>query len=81
MQFTTKSNYRPISLLPIMSEKRSMRDNALLYDFQSGFRRSFSTETAKIRLDRLQKWSDNNKMTLSETKTKAGNVNGREKNE
>ena len=80
MQFTTKSNYRPISLLQ-MSEKRSMRDNALLYDFQSGFRRSFSTETAKIRLDRLQKWSDNNKMTLSETKTKAGNVNGREKNE
>ena len=30
-------------------------------------------------LDRLQKWSDNNKMTLSETKTKAVNVNGSRK--
>ena len=30
-------------------------------------------------LDRLQKWSDNNKMILSETRTKARNVNGSRK--
>ena len=55
-----KNNYRPISVLPLLSkifEKHVhqalysyMRNNNLLYTLQSGFRRSYSTETALIRL-------------------------------
>ena len=57
---TTKNNYCPISVLPLLSkifEKHVhqalysyMRNNNLLYTLQSGFRRSYSTETALIRL-------------------------------
>ena len=55
-----KNNYRPISVLPLVSnifEKHVhqalysyMRNNNLLYTLQSGFRRSYSTATALIRL-------------------------------
>lgn len=55
-----KNIYRPISVLPLLSkffEKHIhqalynyMRNNNLLYTLQSGFRRSYSTETALIRL-------------------------------
>ena len=55
-----KNNYRAISVLPLLSkifEKHVhqalysyMRNNNLLYTLQSGFRRSYSTETALIRL-------------------------------
>ena len=54
------SNYRPISVLPVVSKviKRHMHnslyaflmDNNLLYSRQSGFRRMYSTETALIKL-------------------------------
>ena len=53
-----KNNYRPISVLPLLSkifEKHVhqalysyMRNNNLLYTLQSGFRRSYLTETALI---------------------------------
>ena len=55
-----KNNYRPISVLPLLSklfEKHVhqalysyMKNNNLLYTLQSGFQRSYSTETALIRL-------------------------------
>ena len=55
-----KHNYRPISVLPILSKiyERHIYDslytylsvNNLLYGLQSGFRRSHSTESALIRL-------------------------------
>ena len=55
-----KNSYRLISVLPLLSktfEKHVhqalysyMRSNNLLYNFQSGFRRSHSTETALVRL-------------------------------
>ena len=55
-----KNNYRPISVLPLLSkifEKHVhqalysyMRNENLLYTLQSSFRRSYSTETALIRL-------------------------------
>ena len=55
-----KNNYRPISVLPLLSkifEKHVhqalysyMRNNNLLYTLQSGFRRSYSTKTTLIRL-------------------------------
>ena len=55
-----KNNYRPISVLPVLSkimEKRIcnnlckfLRENYLLHGYQSDFRKPFSTETASIRL-------------------------------
>ena len=55
-----KNNYRPISVLPLLSkifEKHVhqalysyMRNNNLLYSLQSGFRRSYSTKATLIRL-------------------------------
>ena len=55
-----KNNYRPITVLPILSkllEKHIcdhlcvfLEENALLHRFQSGFRKFHSTETALIRL-------------------------------
>ena len=54
------NNYRPISVLPVLSKllERHICDhlcdfltsNGILYKLQSGFRKSFSTETALIRL-------------------------------
>ena len=55
-----RNNYRPISVLPILSkllEKHIcdhlcdfLTSNGILYKLQSGFRKSFCTETALIRL-------------------------------
>ena len=54
------SNFRPISVLPVLSKvferhiatslRSHLKENNLLYGLQSGFRKSFSTETALIRL-------------------------------
>ena len=54
------NNYRPISVLPVLSKllERHICDhlcdfltsNGIFYKLQSGFRKSFSTETALIRL-------------------------------
>ena len=69
-----KNNYRPISVLPLLSkifEKHVhqalysyMRKNKLLYTLQSDFRRSYSTETALIRLtDQLLADMDNDQVS------------------
>ena len=69
-----KNNYLPISVLPLLSkifEKHVhqalysyMRKNNLLYTLQSGFRRSYSTETALIRLtDQLLSDVDNDQVS------------------
>ena len=68
------NNYRPISVLPILSkilEKHVasslsvfLRDNNLLYELQSAFRSGHSTETALIRLtDQILKNIDNDEVT------------------
>ena len=54
------SNFRPISVLPVLSKvferhiatllRSHLKENNLLCGLQSGFRKSFSTETALIRL-------------------------------
>ena len=53
-------NYRPVSLLCIISKilekavyvqiEKHLTDNNLLYDYQSGFRKSYSTDTCLINL-------------------------------
>ena len=53
-----KNNYRPISVLPVLSKiferhlhnslSTFLKDNNLLYSFQSAFRKHHSTETALI---------------------------------
>ena len=69
-----KNNYRPISVLPILSkvlEKHIceylvnfLKENDLFHPLQSGFRESHSTETALIRLvDQLLFNLDNDKAT------------------
>ena len=69
-----KNNYRPISVLPILSkvlEKHIcehlcdfLKENDLFHPLQSGFRKSYSTETALIRLvDQLLFNLDNDKVT------------------
>ena len=69
-----KANYRPISVLPVLSkilEKHiaqhlynHLKDNELLHRLQSGFRKSFSTETAFLRLvDQLFFDLDHNNVT------------------
>ena len=68
------NNYRPISVLPILSkilEKHVasslsvfLRDNNLLYELQSAFTSGHSTETALIRLtDQILKNMDNDEVT------------------
>ena len=68
------NNYRPISVLPILSkilEKHVasspsvfLRDNNLLYELQSAFSSGHSTDTALIRLtDRILKNMDNDEVT------------------
>ncbi|KAL9978815.1 hypothetical protein ACROYT_G016381 [Oculina patagonica] len=69
-----KNNYRPISVLPVLSkllEKhvcdhlcKFLNENGLLHSFQSGFRKRFSTETALIRLvDQILFDLDSDKVT------------------
>ena len=53
-------NYRPVSILCIVSKileravyeqiNKYLKDNKLLYEFQSGFRKSYSTDTCLINL-------------------------------
>merc|ERR1712240_505693 len=53
-------NYRPVSILPIISKimeravyvqmEKHLKDNNILYEFQSGFRTSYSTDTCLINL-------------------------------
>ena len=70
------NNYRPISVLPILSkilEKHVasslsvfLHNNNLLYELQSAFRSGHSTETALIRLtDQILKNMDNDEVTGS----------------
>ena len=69
-----RNNYRPISILPVLSkvvEKHVhasfynyLRTNNLLYKYQPGFRAKYSTETALIRLvDQLMFNADENMVT------------------
>ena len=65
-------NYRPVSILPIISKileravylqmEKHLKDNNILYEFQSGFRTSYSTDTCLIDLQ------DNIRMEISKGK-------------
>ena len=54
-------NYRPVSLLPVLSKvlERALNDQlndylswrGLLYNFQSGFRKGYSTDTCLMNLN------------------------------
>ena len=68
------SNFRPILVLPVLSKvferhnatslRSHLKENDLLYGLQSGFRKSFSTETALIRLlDQLLFDHDENRVS------------------
>jgi hypothetical protein len=69
---TEAGNYRPVSILSVVSKimERIMHDQlenyfsdySLLYDFQSGFRPSFSTDSCLIHLsDHIRKeWDKGN---------------------
>ena len=68
-----KQNYRPISILPILSKiyERHIHDslymhllsNELLYGLQSGFRRCHSAETALVRINQILFNLDKNNIT------------------
>lgn len=71
---TDMNNYRPISILPVLSKVMEkyvhasfynyLHANNLLYKYQSGFRSKYSTETALIRLvDQLMFNADKNMVT------------------
>ena len=71
---TDPPNYRPISLLPLLSKvlKRVVRDqteeflslNKILYDYQSGFRKNHSTNTCFSFLnDKILKGFDDSLVT------------------
>ena len=57
---TEVGNYRPVSILSVISKiferivydqlEKYLKDESLLYEFQSGFRPSFSTDTCLIHL-------------------------------
>ena len=66
---TDPLNYRPISLLPLVSKviekvvhnqtQLFLDDNNILYNFQSGFRKKFSTDTCLSLLnDKITKGFD-----------------------
>ena len=68
------NNYRPISVLPVLSKilekhvasslSKFLRDNNLLYELKSAFRPGHSTETALIRLtDQILMNMDNDNVT------------------
>ena len=65
-------NYRPVSILSIVSKileksiycqlKEFLQINHMLYEFQSGFRSKFSTDTCLIHLlDQITAWDNNSK--------------------
>ena len=67
-------NYRPVSILPVLSKilERAVNDqlnsflskHGLLYDFQSGFRRGYSTDTCLMNLnDYIKRQTSEGKVT------------------
>ena len=68
------SNFRPMSVLPVLSRvferhiatslRSHLKENDLLYGLESGFRKSFSTDTALIRLlEQLLFYLDENRVS------------------
>ena len=69
---TGVGNYRPVSILSVVSKiferimydqlESYLKDESLLYDFQSGFRPSFSMDTCLIHLSYFirKEWDDGN---------------------